>query len=118
MGEDLWYGGVTTPTLGRRWCAPEFVEPNSLGSGAWHQGAPVAELGCPAEFQREVCDLVEEGRSIGELAHDLGIGEESTHTWRGQDRIGRGLVPGLMSTEKAGLAAAKKCIADLEPSSP
>ncbi|WP_406603375.1 hypothetical protein [Nocardioides kribbensis] len=36
------------------------------------------------------------------------------YTWRRQDRINRGLTPGLSSGEKAELTAARKQIADLE----
>jgi hypothetical protein len=41
-------------------------------------------------------------------------GAESIYTWRRQDRIDKGVVPGLTSREKAELAAASKRIAELE----
>lgn len=74
----------------------------------------MARPGYPAEFRRKVLDLIEAGRTIADVAHDLEISEQSIYTWRRQDRIDRGLVPGLSSVEKAELAAAKKRIADLE----
>jgi transposase len=74
----------------------------------------VGRRGYPPEFRRKVLDLLEEGRSVAKVAHDLGISEESIYTWRRQDRINRGLTPGLTSGEKAELAAARKQIADLE----
>lgn len=74
----------------------------------------MARPGYPAEFRRKVLDLVEAGRSIADVAHDLEISEQSIYTWRRQDRVDRGLVPGLTSAEKAELSAAKKRIADLE----
>ena len=74
----------------------------------------MARPGYPAEFRRKVLDLVEAGRSIADVAHGLEISEQSIYTWRRQDRIDRGLVPGLTSTEKTELSAAKKRIADLE----
>jgi transposase len=74
----------------------------------------VARPGYPAEFRRKVLDLIEAGRSIADVAHDLEISEQTIYTWRRQDRIDRGLVPGLTSAEKAELMAAKKRIADLE----
>jgi transposase-like protein len=74
----------------------------------------VGARGYPPEFRRKVLDLVEAGRSIAEVAHDLGISDQSIYSWRRQDRIDRGLVPGLSSLEKAELVAAKKRIADLE----
>ena len=70
--------------------------------------------GYPPEFRRKVLDLVEAGRSVTDVARDLGISSESIYTWRRQDRINKGLVPGLSSGEKAELAAAKRRIAELE----
>jgi transposase len=70
--------------------------------------------GYPPEFRRKVLDLVEAGRPIAEAAKALGISEQSISTWRRQDRIDRGLEPGLTSGEKAELAAAKRRIAELE----
>lgn len=74
----------------------------------------MARPGYPAEFRRKVLDLIGAGRSIADVAHDLEISEQTIYTWRRQDRIDRGLVPGLTSAEKAELTAAKKRIADLE----
>jgi transposase-like protein len=48
--------------------------------------------GYPSEFRRKVVDLVEAGRSIADVARDLGISQWSIYTWRGQARIDRGLV--------------------------
>jgi len=70
--------------------------------------------GYPTEFRRKVLDLLDEGRSVAQVAHDLDISQESIYTWRRQDRIDRGLMPGLSSGEKAELSAARKQIADLE----
>lgn len=71
--------------------------------------------GHPPEFRRKVLDLLEEdGRSVASVAQDLGISAESIYTWRRQDRIDRGLAPGLTSAEKAELTAARNRIAELE----
>lgn len=70
--------------------------------------------GYPPEFRHKVLDLVEAGRPVAEIAHDLGISDQSIYTWRRQDRIDRGLEPGLTSGEKAELAQAKRRIAELE----
>jgi transposase len=70
--------------------------------------------GYPPEFRRKVLDLVEAGRPIAEVAMTLGISDQSICTWRRQDRVDRGLEPGLTSSEKAELAAAKRRIAELE----
>jgi transposase-like protein len=74
----------------------------------------VGRRGYPAEFRRKVLDLVESGRSVADVARDLDISTETIYAWRRQDRIDRGLAPGLTSTEKTELAAANKRIAELE----
>jgi transposase-like protein len=61
-----------------------------------------------------VLDLIDSGRTVADVARDVGISAESIYTWRRQDRIERGLVPGLTSAEKAELTAAKRRIAELE----
>jgi transposase-like protein len=38
----------------------------------------------------------------------LEISEQSIYVWRRQDRVDKGLIPGLTSAEKAELTAAKK----------
>ena len=70
--------------------------------------------GYPPEFRRKVLDLVEAGRPVVDVARDLGISAESIYMWRRQDRIDKGLQPGLTSVEKAELTAAKRRIAELE----
>ncbi len=70
--------------------------------------------GYPPEFRRKVLDLVEAGRPVVDVARDLGISAESIYTWRRQDRIDKGVAPGLTSAEKAELTAAKRRIAELE----
>jgi len=70
--------------------------------------------GYPPEVRRKVLDLVEAGRPIAEVAQALGISAQSIYTWRRQDRIDRGLVPGLSSPELGELAAARRRITQLE----
>ncbi len=70
--------------------------------------------GYPAEFRRRVVELVDSGRKVAEVAADLGISDQTIYTWRRQDRIDKGLEPGLTSGEKSELAAAKQRIAALE----
>ncbi len=53
--------------------------------------------GYPAEFRRKVLDLVESGRPVAEVAKALGISDQTIYTWRRQDRIDKGLEPGLTS---------------------
>ena len=70
--------------------------------------------GYPPEFRRKVLDLVESGRPVVDVARDLGISAQSIHVWRRQDRIDKGLEPGLSTEEKSELTAAKRRIAELE----
>ncbi len=70
--------------------------------------------GYPPEFRRKVLDLVAAGRPVAEVARNLGISAQSIYTWARQDRIDKGLEPGLSSGEKAELSAAKRRIAELE----
>ena len=51
--------------------------------------------GYPPEFRRKVLDLIEAGRKVADVARDLGISDQTIYTWRRQDRIDRGLEPGL-----------------------
>jgi transposase len=77
-------------------------------------GAQHGRRGYPPEFRRKVLDLVEAGRPIAEVAKALGISAQSIYTWRRQDRIDKGLTPGLSSPEKEELAAARRRIAQFE----
>jgi transposase-like protein len=61
-----------------------------------------------------VLDLVEGGRRVAEVAQDLGISDQTIYNWRRQDRIDRGLEPGLSTGERAELTAARKRIRELE----
>jgi len=70
--------------------------------------------GYSAEFRRRVLDLLAAGRSVASVAHDLDISDQTIYNWRRQDRIDRGLQPGLSTSENAELAAAKKRISELE----
>ncbi len=70
--------------------------------------------GYSAEFRRKVLDLLAEGRSVASVAHDLDLSDQTIYNWRRQDRIDRGLQPGLSTVENAELAKAKKRISELE----
>ncbi|MCU0299806.1 MAG: transposase [Candidatus Nanopelagicales bacterium] len=70
--------------------------------------------GYPAEFRRKVLDLLEEGRSVASVAHDLDVSDQTIYSWRRQDRIDRGLEAGLTTAEKAELSTARKRISELE----
>lgn len=54
------------------------------------------------------------GQEVASVAHDLDVGEQTIYNWRRQDRIDRGVQPGLTTAEKGELSAAKKRIAELE----
>ncbi len=68
-----------------------------------------------SSFDARVLDILAVGRSVASVAHDLDVSDHQTiYNWRRQDRIDRGIEPGLTTAEKGGLAAAKKRIAELE----
>ena len=74
----------------------------------------MGRIGYPAEFRRRVVDLIAAGGKVREVARDLGVSEQTIYTWRRQDRIDRGLGPGLSSEETAELMAARRRIRELE----
>ena len=59
-------------------------------------------------------DLLAAGRKVADLARDLGVSEQAIYGWRRQERIDRGLAPGLSTREHVELAAAKRRIRELE----
>lgn len=63
--------------------------------------------GYAPEFRRRVLELISAGRRVKDVATDLAISEQTIYTWRRQDRIDRGLEPGLSSVEHAELVAAR-----------
>ena len=70
--------------------------------------------GYPGEFRRKVLDLIEGGRKVIDVARDLGISQQTIYAWRAQERVDRGLAPGLTSAERAELEAARRRIRELE----
>ena len=68
----------------------------------------------PPEFRRKVVDLIAAGRSVAEVASDLGVSGQTIYNSRNQDLVDRGERPGLRSPELAELQAARRRIAELE----
>lgn len=68
----------------------------------------------PPEFRHRVLELVKAGRSVSEVASDLGVSSQAIYNWRRQAEIDAGLRPGVSSTENAALVAARRRIAELE----
>ncbi|WP_258311419.1 transposase [Streptomyces sp. NWU49] len=69
---------------------------------------------CPAEFRRKALDPVEAGRPIRQIAHDLGISEQTIYAWRRQHLIDTGQLPGPTNEDQAELVAARRRIAEPE----
>ena len=42
------------------------------------------------EFRRRVVDLVRSGRSVAEVAADVGVSEGTLYRWKAQDQVDRG----------------------------
>jgi transposase-like protein len=61
----------------------------------------------PAEFRHKVLDLVVAGRPVAQVAFDLKISAQVIYTWRRQQLIDSGQVPGITSTDHAELVAAR-----------
>ena len=77
------------------------------------RGGP-GRRGYAAEFRRRVIDLLATGRKVADVARDLGVSEQAIYGWRRQERIDRGLEPGLSTVERVELAVAQQRIRELE----
>ena len=53
----------------------------------------------PAEFRRRALDLIAAGRSIAQVALDLQLSQSVLYSWRRQELVDAGLVPGLSSEQ-------------------
>jgi len=70
--------------------------------------------GYPAEFRKRAVELVRSGRPVVEVARLLEVSEQTLYKWRRQDRIDRGELAGITTSEGAELAAARRRIRELE----
>ena len=70
--------------------------------------------GYAAEFRRRALDLVAQGGSVAEVARLLEVCDQTIYTWRRQELIDRGELPGVSSTEQAELREARQRIRELE----
>lgn len=61
----------------------------------------------PPEFSARVLALLDVGRDVTEVAHDLGIGSQTLYNWRRQATVDAGERAGLSSVEPAELRAAR-----------
>ena len=68
----------------------------------------------PAEFRARAVALARAGKEQNQVAHDLGIHPVTLSKWVKQDRIDRGEIPGLSTTESAELRTARRRIRELE----
>ena len=68
----------------------------------------------PPEFRARAVALVRAGRPISRVAVELGISEGGLHNWVRQDRIDRGEVTGVTTSESVELQRARKRIRELE----
>ena len=68
----------------------------------------------PAAFRRQAPALLDEGRTVRDVAASLGITESCLHRWKRQQRVDEGLISCVSDAERTELAAAKQRIRDLE----
>ncbi|GAB3966971.1 transposase [Plantactinospora veratri] len=59
----------------------------------------------PPEFRRKVLDLLKAGRSVADLVRDLQISDQTIYTWRRQELIDTGQLPGITSRDQVELVA-------------
>lgn len=76
--------------------------------------APVMPSKYPDEFRSRAVALVRSGQTVVKTASDLGITQACLYGWVKQDRIDRGEVPGVSTTESRELRKAKRRIRELE----
>lgn len=69
-----------------------------------------------AQFRAMVIEQVRSGRSVAQVAAELDLPPGTVFRWVRQDRIDRGELAGTPTAESAELRAAKRRIAELEPS--
>ena len=50
--------------------------------------------GYPAEFRRRALDLVAAGKPVREVARLLEVSDQSIYSWRRQEQIDQGALPG------------------------
>src|SRR5436305_12881892 len=74
----------------------------------------MARKGYPAEFRRRALDLVAAGKTVAEVARLLEVSDQSISSWRRQELIDGGELPGLSSEEREELRAARRRIRKLE----
>ena len=68
----------------------------------------------PPEFRARAVALVRSGKQVKQTAYELGISAGCLHVWLKQDRIDRGEITGVPTSESAELRAARKRIRELE----
>lgn len=104
--------------------------PHQLRTGQWSWCYPVSvdtvvfpgfrrvrfldSAGYPAEFRRRALDLVAAGKPVADVARLLEVSDQSIYSWRRQELIDRGELPGLSSSEREELRVARRRIRELE----
>jgi len=68
----------------------------------------------PPEFRRRVLDLLDAGKKVSEIGRELGVSGQTIYNWRRQERVDRGLAPGVTTIESTELRNARRRITQLE----
>ena len=53
----------------------------------------------PSEFRERVLSLVSAGRSVAQVASDLGLSQSAIYKWRDQQLVDSGMKPGPSTAE-------------------
>jgi hypothetical protein len=98
----------------RLWSAPGPVELVCWNPHAREQGGTACRRATHPSSARRSSTYWRPDDSVTEVAEDLGISGACIYIWRKQDRIDRGELPGLSTTERAELTAVRRRINALE----
>jgi transposase len=55
----------------------------------------------PKEFRRDAALVIDQRRTVADVAHQLGVVEQTLGNWVRQERIDRGMSEGLSSEDRA-----------------
>ena len=79
-----------------------------------NKGGHTGRKGFAPEFRRRALELLDAGKTVWEVAEQLGISDQSLYTWRLQRLVDEGAKDGLTSAQLEELNSARRGIKQLE----